>query len=101
MQIEVTLWFLIKGEIADVNIGVDDGRVWSAGGLEIKVGTSFHGDAVGVNLRDPSEIEIIAGYVEVQGAGSWVVGGTAGNDGIVLKEMNIIQREFTVGEMKG
>src|ERR1700677_5340798 len=85
LQIEVTLWFLIKGEIADVNIAVDGGRVRRAGGLEIKVGASLHGDPVGVNLTDASEIEIISGYVEREGAGGWVVGGAASDDGIVVE----------------
>ena len=76
------------------------GRVRCTGGFEFEVGATFDGEAIGTDLADASEIEIISGYVEEEGAGSWVVGGAASDDGIVVEEMNVIERKFAVGEVK-
>ncbi|MGO9165788.1 MAG: hypothetical protein ACLP56_02840 [Candidatus Sulfotelmatobacter sp.] len=101
LQVEVAGKFVIEGEIAEVDVRVDSGRVRCAGSFEEEVGAPFDGEAVGIELANAGEIEIISRYVEAEGAGGGVVGGASGDDGIVMKEMDVIESEFAVGEVEG
>ena len=69
LQIEFAGEFVIEREIADVDVGIDGGRIGSAGAFENEVGASFDGETIGMNLPDVGEIEIVAGEVEAKGAG--------------------------------
>ena len=50
--------------------------------------------------RNVGEIEIVSGQVETKGAGRGIVSGAAGDDGIVVEEMDVIECKFAVGEME-
>jgi hypothetical protein len=43
LQIQVAGEFVIEGEVADVNSGIDDGCIQRAGGFEGKIGAAFDG----------------------------------------------------------
>jgi hypothetical protein len=100
LQIERTLQFMIERKVADVDVCIDDGSVRTAGAFEAEVSTSFDRKAIGRDLVDVSQIQIISSYVQTKDAGAWIVSGTARNNGIVVKEMNIIECEFAVREME-
>ena len=63
-----------------MDVGIDGGCVGSAGAFENEIGASFDGEAIGMNLADVGEIEIIAGEIETEGAGGRIVGGASGDD---------------------
>ena len=100
LQIEIAGKFVIEGEIADVDIGIDHWRFGCAGGFEVEIGAAFERETIGRNLADASEIEIISGDVELEGAGGGIVGGASGEDGIVVEEMNVIEGKFAAGEVE-
>ena len=68
--------------------------------LSLKSARPSTGRRSELDLADAGEIEIISGYIEEEGAGSWVIGGAAGDDGIIVEEMDVIEREFAVGEVE-
>jgi hypothetical protein len=53
-----------------------------------------------MDLADAGEIEIVSRNIETESAGGGIVGGAAGDDGIVVKEMDVIESEFAMGEME-
>jgi len=69
---------VIEREVADVNQGINDGRIRRAGGFEGEIGAAFDGEAIGMDLADAGEIEIISRNVETEGSGDGIVGSAAG-----------------------
>ena len=83
-----------------MDVRIDGGRVGSTRAFENEVGAPFDRETIRMDLSDVGEIEIVASEVEAKGAGGRIIGGASGDDGIVVKEMDVVESEFAPGDME-
>src|SRR5271165_1298696 len=100
VQVEVTRQFVIEREVPDVDVRVDDGYVGSAGSFEHEIGSAFNRDAIGVDSPDAREVKVVTCKVKLEGAGGRIVRSTSDDDRIVVEEVQIVERDFAVGDVE-
>src|ERR1700722_5946516 len=79
---------------------VDRGCVRRSRAFKSEVDASFDGHTIGMDLADVCKIEVVSCQVQTEAARRGIVGGAAGDDGIVMIEMDIIECQLTVIEME-
>ena len=92
--------FVIEREVAHVNSGVDHRRIERARSLQRKVGAALHRQAVQMNLANARQVEIFPRQVKPEAARRRRIGRTAGNGGIPVGEMNIVESSLAPGHAK-
>src|SRR6202051_1416253 len=79
---------------------VDRGCVRRSLASNSEVGASFDGHTIGMDLADVCKIEVVSCQVQTEAARRGIVGGAAGDDGIVMIEMDIFECALTLIEME-
>ena len=100
LQVEVADEFVVERKVSDVDVRIDGRRARSAGTLEDEIGTSFNRQSIGMDLWDAGEVEVIARQVEAEGARGGLVGGASRDDRIIVEEVHVIERNFTMGHVE-
>src|ERR1700678_4479819 len=78
LHVHIAGEFAIESEGPEVGVTIDRRSIRRAGAFEDEVRASFYREAIGLNLLDLCEIEIVTGEVEMKAAGRRIiVGGSA------------------------
>jgi len=84
----------------DVQIGGESRSVGSAVSFEGEIRAPFDSDAMRIELVDVGEIDIISREIQMEGVGGGVVGCASRGDGIVMEEMQVVEGDFAVADVK-
>lgn len=101
LQVEFAGELVIEREVVDMEVQVNGGRIRRARALEDEVGASFDSEAIGMDLADACEVEIVACQVETEGAAGRIVSGASGDDGIIVEEMDAVKGDFSLSNAEG
>src|SRR5581483_746989 len=85
VKVEVPGAFTVEGEIAEVQLSVDDGSCERAGALGDKVHPSVNGYSGCVQLRDVLQVEVCSRQIETKFTGGQVKRATSGYTGSILR----------------
>ncbi len=91
-EVQVAGKLVVERQVADVHSGVDLGGVERAGTLQGEVSAALHGQLVQMNLAHLRQVEIFSFEVKAEAARRRRVGGGAGNLGVTVGEVNIVER---------
>src|SRR5579863_1455355 len=100
LKVEIADGFVIKREIADVDLSGDGWRSESAGAFDHKIGAAFDGQTIGVKLTDVGEVEIVCGEIETESASRESKSGAALGNGIVVQEADVVEGDLALAELK-
>jgi hypothetical protein len=97
-KVQSALHFAVEHQVAHVNGGVDHRSIQRARPLQGEVGMTLHREAIQMNLPNARYVEILPDEVKPEDARRRRIGCAAGDLGLLMGEMNIVERRLAAGD---